>query len=317
LAQHGDTTLKDLQKNGYQEFTPTESAPDLNANSSYNGYKAAQAAAPAGQQNLSTALQAQMAGNGPSLAQGQLTAATQQGLAGQLAASAAQQGSQNPGQMARNLNAEGAASAQSAGATSAQLRGEDQLRAERGLTGISEQQNQQNLVNAGSQNQAAQFSSQSGQNLNAAQQAQYEYTQNLLAGQASQANSSLAGIANTQVQGTNATNAALISAGGGAVNGLGTLLGGLRRGGIVNKPTLMNTSNGLFLTGEAGPEAVVPMGDHAAIVPITPHGLPDGTRALDPNVRALLRHPDFIEALRMATGHPEPLEQVLANGDKR
>jgi len=272
------------------------------------------------QSGLATQLQAQAAGGGPSLAQGQLTAATQQGLAGQLAAAAAQQGNQNPGQMARNLSASSAAAAQNLGAQSAQLRSQEQMGAQGQLAGLTGQMAGQDLnlagQNANIANQAGQFNSTSQQNLAGYLQNQNQFQNKMdFASQEERNNAGLHSedsFTKGQVDAQNSAN----TMGGGVIGSVINAGGSLMRmatGGIVDRPTLLGSSRGPVLTGEAGPEAVIPMGDQAAVVPVTPHGMPDGTRALDPNIRALLRHPDFVEAVRMATGHPEPLEQALRN----
>jgi hypothetical protein len=95
--------------------------------------------------------------------------------------------------------------------------------------------------------------------------------------------------------------------------GLGEISPAYAKGGVLDGPTVLPTGKGPVVAGEAGREAVVPMGDKAAIVPVKGDGEPDEDRAKDPKIQALLRHPDFLAALKQATGSAV---QAAMRGDK-
>lgn len=411
---------------GYQNFNPTASPDETNK---FGGYQAAQI-----NPGLMNQLAAQSVGGGPSLAQGQLQAGTQQNLAGQLAAQASQRGNQTAGQAMRNLGNQAAQTNQAAAGQAASQRAQEQLGAQGQLGQLSTSQ-------AGMNQQAAQFGAQAQQNLAGLQQQQNEFQNQLgfnvqnASNQAdlgfamannnagNQMTSNLANSVSGAAQGAAMALAAhgkLIEmpayADGGLVDqsgsaqsaqhmqdflrslssysnfsqpghfdesapgggqqaqssgaGVGQALGGLAKGllpgqdmgtmgmgnqggqaaansispgqlstpidpaaygadmqlnspalnaantgytpsaslmpamakgGVLDEPTVLPSGQGPILAGEAGKEAVVPMGDKAAIVPVDGDGDPDKDRASDPQIQALLRHPGFVDAVKHIT----------------
>jgi len=100
-----------------------------------------------------------------------------------------------------------------------------------------------------------------------------------------------------------------------------SLIPAMAKGGVLNGPAVLPTNDGPILAGEAGKEAVVPMGDKAAIVPVKGDGEPDENRAKDPDIKALISHPDFIKALKdvvnsskMGDALSSALKKRTANG---
>lgn len=88
------------------------------------------------QSNLAAALEAQMAGTGPSLAQGQLQDATDRNIAQQQAMAASQRGV-NPAIAARTAMQNAATTAQKAASDSAQIRAQEQLSAQNQMAGLA------------------------------------------------------------------------------------------------------------------------------------------------------------------------------------
>ena len=424
MGHHSGLALADAA--GYQGYNPTASPDETNK---FNGYQSAQISP-----GLMNQLAAQTTGAGPSLAQGQLQQATQQNLAGQLAAQASQRGNQTAGQAARNLGNQAAATNQQAAAQSAQQRAQEQMSAQQGLGQLATSQ-------AGLNQQASQFGAQAQQNLAGLQQQQNEFQNQLGFNVQNAQNQAALGFAmannNAGNQLTNnlansvsgaAQGAAMAlaahgklvdmpayadgglvdqtgsndsaqhmqnflrsldsyhqfsqpgkfdesapgggqqsqAAGAGAGQALGNLASGIfnspdssyvpgnqggqgaansispgqlstpidpaaygadmqlnspelnaasgagytpsaslmpamAKGGVLDKPTVLPSGEGPILAGEAGKEAVVPMGDKAAIVPVDKEGEPDEKRASDPEIQALLRHPGFVDAVKHIT----------------
>jgi hypothetical protein len=425
------------QQAGYQNYQAVQSPDEAGK---FNGYQASQVSP-----GLAAQLQAQQAGGTSSMAQNQLKSATQQNLAGQLAAAASSRGNQNPGQDMRNLANQGAQTNQDAALQSAQVAGQQQLQGQQQLGQIGSQQAQlsqqanqfnsqaqQNL--AGLQNQQNQFQNQLGYNIqNAQNQADLNFAMannnsgnqltnslatnlagagagaltgggSLAAGAAAAAGKviTLPGYADGGVVDSSATSDASAAQMRGFLQSLdqysrfdqpaqaqtdamplltpsksapsapkpqanatdtytgastgtaspnispGTLqspeaidpnagnlalttpqmtaaqgyqpsasvMPAYAKGGVLNGPEVLPTADGPVLAGEAGKEAVVPMGDKAAIVPVKADGDPDEDRAKDPEIQALLNHPDFIAALKdiVSSGRVSTAVKRAANG---
>ena len=316
-----------LAGNGYQMFNPGQ-APTLN--SYFNGYGAAQvgngqtAQDRSGEMSLADALRQQSMGQGPSVAQEQLRQGTNQTLANSMGILASSRNS--PGGLAQALQANASAGQQSA-AQSAALRAQEQQSGQQGLASelgtIGNQDINMATTNANATNQARQFNAQDQAALANLLQNQYQYNTGIGQHELDQRNQYVAqgmgaDISNGQNQANywrnNGTQAAgnlvnagsgwLAQGGGGNNNNGGGNGGGGDQGGAGGSGDFSNNYNANFqyatgaavtkgptvaLIGEKGPEAVVP---------ITPDGSPDMTRAKNPALMALLRHPDFIAAVR-------------------
>lgn len=120
--------------------------------------RAGQAVAPeaiAGQAGLAAALQAQMAGQGPSLAQNQLKQATDRNIAQAMAM--AQTRGANPFLAQRQAMQSAATAGQEAAAQSGALRAQEQLAAQQQLAGVLQQQRGASLQEQQLRDQMAQF----------------------------------------------------------------------------------------------------------------------------------------------------------------
>jgi hypothetical protein len=407
----GHHSAADLtSQSGYTNYQPIASPDET---SKFGGMQAAQI-----NPGLATTLQAQSTGQGPNLAGQQMQQSTQANLASQLAAQASQRGNQNPGEAARNLATNAAATNQQAAGQSAQLAGQQQLNAQSQLGQLDTSQ-------AGLNQQANQYNSQAQQNLAGLQQQQNQFQNQLGYNVQNAQNSADLGFAMANNNAGNQLTQSLSSAGAGAITGAASALaahgkvidlprfatggvvdsgaqsagqmqdllrnlaayqnfdppqkfseaaptipntpgftpsGGkgmpagqdytgkatgtespnispgqlsspvdpnaataqlqspelnaanngyqpsaslmpaMAKGGVLTKPTVLPTANGPVVAGEAGKEAIVPMGSKAAIVPVKGDGTADPKRAVDSNVQALLKHPDFLAALKQATG---------------
>lgn len=310
----GATSAADLEKAGYQKFVPGAPPPDLK--NYFQGY-AAKGVDPnavntgqlqqdrSGEMSLADALRQQSLGQGPSVAQEMLTRGTNANLAQSMGLLASQRNS--PGGLAAALAANAAAGQESAG-QSAALRAQEQQAGQQGLANelgtiggqdmsLAQMEQQTRQANAEAQNNASQYNSGVLQNLGTMVNQQYDYSTTQQQQEQDNLNAAIAkqnGAAALQQAGFNQ---GLISSGintgekaiGSYFNSKGAaqaLTGSNAAGGVVGE-------NGpeTRLVGEEGPEIILPVGRIA-----------DGTKPIDPNVRALLAHPDFQKALAEVIG---------------
>jgi hypothetical protein len=199
------------------------------------------------QQSYLQALQAQMAGTGPSLAQAQLNQGIQTGLANQLAASQSNRYGMSPAAAAYG-NAQRAAGMEGAGAASAaNLKAQEMLGATQAFGSGVNAERGQDLGAAATQAGLTQGYNQMGANLYGQEQGQQnQFGQKIFGGL------------------TNALGGALgmggSGSGGGSGAGIGSLLGmaGAAKGGVVGGDTYL---------GEKAPELAVPVaGGRPALV---------------------------------------------------
>lgn len=184
------------------------------------------------QQQLANALQMQAQGVGPNPAQDQFAQNTGANVASQAALMAGQRGvGANPGEIARQIAMQGAATQQQAAGQQATLQAQQQLAAQGQL-----QAQQQNLAGLATQQVGQQAGAVSGYNQFAQGQ-----QQNLLNGIAQQNNSAVGtqsniNNANAGIAGINAQNTAKVF--GGLANSAGGAAQALAKGGEVENPKL-------------------------------------------------------------------------------
>jgi hypothetical protein len=191
----GQTAADALKANGYTPYQVTQ-GPDVSGQ--FKGYRGAQANtaanAPyqAAQSQLLGQLQSQASGTGgPTVADQQLQAGTGQALAAQKAAMAGQRG-QNAGLAQAQLGTNLANTTAGAAGQAAAQRAEEQQNAQGALGGLTQgaigQGNQLAEANQASANQGLAATSQAAQNYGALQNQDWQYTNNLNAAQNAQYN---------------------------------------------------------------------------------------------------------------------------------